>query len=81
MNPHIFASVRTVLLPVVFDCDCESALNAARALAPEVILVGLVNIPPGEPLSSGAVKARHVRKVLRKYADGAQVRSKARVRV
>ncbi len=81
MNPHIFASVRTVLLPVVFECDCESAINAARALAPEVILVGLVNIPPGEPLSSGAVKARHVRKLLRKYADGAQVRSKARVRV
>ncbi|MBI4314952.1 MAG: hypothetical protein HY679_03375, partial [Chloroflexi bacterium] len=51
MKKHIFASIRTALVPIVWECDGEAAFKAARALASEVILVGLVAIPPDEPLS------------------------------
>ncbi|MBI5830439.1 MAG: glucosyl-3-phosphoglycerate synthase [Chloroflexi bacterium] len=81
MKKHVFASIRTALVPIVWECDGEAAFKAARALASEVILVGLVAIPPDEPLSAGAIKARQVRQRLRQFADGRGVRSKARVRV
>jgi len=83
MTRHRFTPLRTVLVPIVFGCECQAALAAARALARQVVLVGLVNIAPGEALSAGAAPARAVRARLRKLApagDG-QVRSKARVRV
>jgi glucosyl-3-phosphoglycerate synthase len=81
MRKHRFASIRTALVPIVYDCDYEAALAAARALASDVVLVGLVQIPAGEPLSAGSTKARQVRKLLRELADGAQVRSKSAVPV
>jgi glucosyl-3-phosphoglycerate synthase len=81
MRKHRFAPIRTALVPIVYDCDYDTALAAARALAPEVMLVGLVQIPAGEPLSAGSTKARHVRKQLRELADGVQVRSKSAVPV
>lgn len=78
-----FTHLRTVLVPVVYGCDCQAALAAARALAREVVLVGLVRIAPDAPLSAGASAARRVRKQLRELAPAGnhQIRSKARVRV
>lgn len=81
MKKHRFASIRTALVPIVHDCDYETALAAARALASDVVLVGLVQIPADEPLSAGSTKARQVRKLLRELADGKQVRSKSAVPV
>jgi len=81
MTQHRFTLMRTVLVPVISGCDCRAALAAARALAPHVLLVGLVKNSPGEPLSAGARLARQVRKWLRELVDGSQVRSRACVHV
>jgi glucosyl-3-phosphoglycerate synthase len=61
---NLFPTLRRVLAPVVYGCECHAAIEAARALAPEVVLVGVAYVPPGEPLSSGAEKARAVRQRL-----------------
>jgi len=74
-------SLQRVLIPVVPDCGDDLALRAACALAPDVVLVGLVRVPLGEALSIAAAKARQVREQLRRMAAGEQVRYKARVRV
>ncbi len=81
MQKRGFASVRTALVPIVFGCDHTTVLNAAQALASEVILVGIVNIPPTEPLSTGASKAREIRRQLRELSAGPQLRYKALVHV
>ncbi len=81
MNKRRFAPIRTTLVPILYGCDYETALAAARALALDVVLVGLVHIPAEEPLSAGSTKARQVRKLLRELADGKQVRSKSAVLV
>ncbi len=81
MNKRSFISVRTALVPIAYGCDCCAALDTARALASDVVLVGAVRIPRGEPLSTGALKARQVRKQLRELSGGPQVRYKAQVHV
>jgi glucosyl-3-phosphoglycerate synthase len=81
MKKRDLALVRSALVPIVHDCDGRAALDAARALAAEVILVGAVYIPKDEALSTGASKARDVRRRLRELSDGQQVHSKAYVHV
>ncbi len=80
MAIHRFTPIRTVIVPVIFDCETQAALAAARALAGEVLLVGLVRIAPGKPVSAGAQQARAIRQRLGGLA-GEGVRAKARVRV
>ena len=62
---------KKVLVPVVHGCEQNSAIAAARAIAGEdgVMLAGLVYIPEGESLSSGAVPAQEVRQALRTLSD------------
>lgn len=79
MKKPLYASLHTVLVPVVHGCDVEASLAAARALAPDVLLVGVVRIPSNEPLSAGASKAREVRKLLRQISQPEHIRTKARV--
>lgn len=79
MKKHVFASIHTALTPVVYGCRGEAALAAARAIAPEVVLVGIVPVPLQESLSTGAARARQLRKMLRELGRSEQVRSKARV--
>lgn len=78
-----FTPIRTALVPIVHGCACESALAAARRLAREVVLVGLVKIAEDEALSAGVRPARQMREYLRRLAatDKAHLRVKARVRV
>lgn len=78
-----FPPIRTALIPVIHGCSCEATLAAARRLARDVILVGLVKIAEGDGLSSGAGPAREMREYLRQLAaaDRTQLRIKARVRV
>ncbi|NTU65733.1 MAG: hypothetical protein HGB05_20605 [Chloroflexi bacterium] len=60
--------IRTVWVPVLHGCECEAALNTACRLASDVVLVGVVYVPPGQPLSAGAYEARQVRRKLRMRA-------------
>ncbi len=77
------SKIGTALVPIVHGCACESALAAARRLAREVVIVGLVKIAEGEAVSAGARPARQMREYLRQLAssDKAHLRIKARVRV
>lgn len=73
--------VRCVWVPILHGCECEDALKAACLLAADVVLVGLVYVPPDQPLSAGAYEARQVRRRLRALSGGAQIRYKAQVHV
>jgi glycosyltransferase involved in cell wall biosynthesis/nucleotide-binding universal stress UspA family protein len=73
--------IRTALVPVVYGCDGQSAFNAALRLAADVVLIGLVYVPPHHSLSTGAYQARQVRRRLRELGAGPQVRYKAEVHV
>jgi glucosyl-3-phosphoglycerate synthase len=56
--------IKTVLIPIGINSDGQTLLTLAQAIAEEVILVGVVPIPAGEPLSPGAQAARQIRKRL-----------------
>lgn len=73
--------LRTVWVPVLYGCEGDAALQAARLLAADVVLVGVVCVPPDQPLSAGAYEARQVRRRLRALSAGEQVRYKAQVHV
>ena len=73
--------LRTVWVPVLHGCEGEAALKAACRLAADVVLVGVVRVPPDQPLSAGAYEARQVRRRLRALRSGGQVRYKAQVHV
>ena len=81
MKTRKFASVQTALVPIVLGCDYADSLRAAMLLAADVVLVGVVVVPPDEPISAGAARARDVRRILRDLSDGPQVRYKAQVQV
>jgi glycosyltransferase involved in cell wall biosynthesis len=81
MKAQQFSSFRTVLVPVVYGCRGRSALKAARALSANVILAGLVPVPPGESLSVGASMARKVRQRMLRLADGKKIRARSHVEV
>jgi len=68
MKNRAFPPVRTALVPVIYGCAGAASLAAARALATEVVLVGLVPIGADESLSAGTTKAREVRRQLRELA-------------
>ena len=73
--------LRTVWVPIMQGCACEAALQAACRLTADVVLVGVVRVPPDQPLSAGAYEARQVRRKLRALSGGEQVRYKAQVHV
>ncbi len=75
----LFASLRRILVPVIHGCDDSAAFALAQALAPEVVLVGIVHLPNTEALSAGAGKAQALRKRLRQLGRGKQVRARSQV--
>jgi glycosyltransferase involved in cell wall biosynthesis/nucleotide-binding universal stress UspA family protein len=82
MNKKIlFASLRKILVPVVYGRADESAIKLAELLAPEVVLVGVVCLPADGSLSAGASKAQELRRLLRKLGRGHQVRARSQVLV
>ncbi|MCC7359577.1 MAG: glucosyl-3-phosphoglycerate synthase [Anaerolineales bacterium] len=81
MTPRTFPAVRTALVPIIFGCDSTAALAVARALATEVVLVGLVPVAPGEAISAGSPKARAVRSQLRELAAAGDPPARARAAV
>jgi len=56
--------IKTLLIPIGINSEGQAALALAQTIAEEVILVGVVPIPTGEPLSPGARAARQIRKRL-----------------
>jgi glucosyl-3-phosphoglycerate synthase len=75
--------LRRVIVPVVHGSATPAAIDLALALAPEVVLQGLVRIAPDEALSGGGQRARETRRILRGLVDagGGRARARARVRV
>ena len=53
-----FAPIHTVLIPLVHEGPGLNALEAAGHLDAQIILVGVVVVPPDQSLSLGAVAAR-----------------------
>ncbi len=72
-----------VLVPVVHGVESRAAINAAAMITDpaNVVLVGIVGIAEEESLSSAALPARHVRKLLRAAAEGRQLRALQHIRV
>lgn len=56
--------IKTVLVPIDPVSNGEHLLAIAKAIATEVILVGIVPIEAGQPVSAGAQTARAIRKRL-----------------
>jgi len=73
--------LHTVWVPVMNGCEGKDALETACRLAANVVLIGIVCVPPDQPLSAGAYKARQVRRRMRALTSRAQVRYKAKVHV
>jgi glycosyltransferase involved in cell wall biosynthesis/nucleotide-binding universal stress UspA family protein len=63
MSPPL-RKIKTALVPIGAGTEGQTALTLAKAIAREVILVGVVLIPAGEPVSAGAQAARQIRKRL-----------------
>ena len=79
--PQAAGYIRTVLIPVVHGCETNWALDVARRMAGEIVLVGLVRVPPDKPLSAGAYEARQVRRRLRQLSPAPVIKYKAHVYV
>lgn len=72
-----FRKIKIAIVPIGNDNSGSSALAIAKALAEEVILVGVVKINEGEPVSGGTQAARQVRKRLFELGEGFSVRYKS----
>ena len=79
MKTKKFTSFPTVLVPIIYGCQGQSALDAARALGAQVMLVGLVPVPPEASLSTGASLARQVRQQMRALVETGPFHSRIRV--
>ena len=75
----VFVPIRTILIPIVHEGPGVQALELARYLDANIILVGVVVVPAKESLSVGAVAARASRKQLRQYAKDERITAKAQV--
>lgn len=74
-----FVPIHTILIPFVHDGPGIHALEAARHLDAEIILVGVVVVPDERSLSKGTVAARALRKQLRHYGKDERITSKSQI--
>lgn len=74
-----FKPIHTILVPFVHDGPGLYMLDAARHFDVEIILVGVVVVPQGQSLSTGAVAARSLRKTLRVFGRDKRVTSKTQI--
>jgi glycosyltransferase involved in cell wall biosynthesis/nucleotide-binding universal stress UspA family protein len=63
MSP-VLKKIKTVLVPIEAGTGGQTALEIAKAIAEEVVLVGVVPVVAGESVSMGAQPAREIRKRL-----------------
>jgi len=74
-----FVPIHTILIPYVHQGPGLHALEAARHMDAEIILVGVVVVPPDQSLSVGMVAARALRRLLRIYGKDKRVTSKSQI--
>lgn len=74
-----FMPIRTILVPLVHEGPGIHALDSARHFDAEIILVGVVVVPPDQSLSMGAASARALRKLLRIFGKDPRVTAKSQV--
>ncbi len=72
-----YTPIHTVLIPLVHEGTGLNAVEIARYMDAEIILVGVVVIPAGQSLSMGAAGARAVRKLLRTFARDPRITAKS----
>jgi glycosyltransferase involved in cell wall biosynthesis len=66
-----FGKLKTALVPISPNFAEQTAISLAKYVAEEVVLVGVVCIAPGEPVSAGAQVARKIRKYLLSLSNSA----------
>jgi len=71
--------IHTILVPFVHNGPGLHALDAARQFDAAITLVGVVVVPPDQSLSTGAVAARALRRLLRTFSHDERVTSKSRI--
>lgn len=83
MRKYNAPAFKKIVVPILPSCSSESAVNAALAIAGqgEVLLIGMVPVAAGEPVSAAASQARQVRQIMRQHSRKARVRSASTVRV
>jgi len=74
-----FVPIHTVLIPIVHEGPGLQALEAARHLYAEIMLVGVVVVPEDQSLSLGTVAARALRKQLRQLGKDERIASKSQI--
>jgi glucosyl-3-phosphoglycerate synthase len=74
-----FTPIHTILIPLIHEGPGLQALEAARHMDAEIILVGVVIVPSDQSLSVGAIAARALRKQLRHYGKDEQITSKSQI--
>jgi len=74
-----YAPIHTVLIPIVHGGPGLQALEVARHLNAEIILIGVVVVPPEQSLSVGAVAARDLRKQLRHLGKDPLITSRSQI--
>lgn len=74
-----FAPIHTILVPYIHDGTGLHALDAARQFDAEITLVGVVVVPEGQSLSTGAIAARALRRTLKIFGRDKRIVSKTQV--
>ncbi|HEU0291465.1 MAG TPA: glucosyl-3-phosphoglycerate synthase [Anaerolineales bacterium] len=74
-----FTPIHTIFVPLVHEGPGLHALDIARLFDAEITLVGVVVVPPDQSLSTGAVAARSVRRLLRIFGKDKHVTGKSQV--
>jgi len=74
-----FVPIHTILIPFVHEGPGLQALEVARYMDAEIILVGVVMVPPEQSLSVGAVAARTLRKQLRYYGKDERITGRTQI--
>src|ERR1700690_2425922 len=74
---------RKILVPIIYGADNGTAIKTALIIADKenIHLIGIVGIADEESLSTAAMPARHLRKILRELTSKTHVRSMEHIRV
>ena len=78
-NHSEFVPIHTILIPLVHEGPGLHALEAARHMDAEIVLVGVVVVPPDQSLSVGAIAARSLRRQLRHYGKDEKIVAKSQI--
>jgi len=68
---------RKILIPVIHGCDFKDSLRVANSIATKesILLAGIVTVPDGSSLSTGALPAQELRKSLRQLKSKEEINS------